>query len=82
MRLFLLEAYEPTYTGLQHFTVRAETLEAAIELVQRRSEGCPYAHIDLIEESDEFAAALPAIVETGKGSYLEQPPGKFSLWAH
>jgi len=79
MRLYLLEAYESAYTALQHFTVRAETLEKAIELVRRSTDGGPYEHFDLIEESDEFAAALPAIVEAGKGSYLEQPSTYFRV---
>lgn len=73
MRLFLLEAYGSAYRSLQHFTVRADTLEAAIDFVRRSTNGEDYGHFDLIEESDEFPAVTTAIIETGEGAYLEHP---------
>jgi len=74
MRLYLIEAYGgpvPTDGKIEHFTVRAATLEGAIALIKKDPEGARYATFELIEESAKFAADEPAIIEAGEGPYLE-----------
>ena len=74
MKLFLLEAYggaAPTDGKIEHFTVRAHKLDDAVALVRQTPEGARYRHVELIEESAEFAGDQPGIVEAGAGSYLE-----------
>ncbi len=76
MKLFLIEAYGgPSGTDgkIEHFTVRASTLDEAVALVRQSADGGQFRHFDLIEESAEFAADEPAILEAGEGSYLERP---------
>lgn len=76
MKLFLMEAYGgPTGTDgkIEHFTVRAATLEDAIALVRHSTEGGRFRHFDLIEESVDFPADEPGIIEGGEGSYLDRP---------
>lgn len=74
MRLFLIEAYGgpvPTDGKIEHFTVRAADLDGAIALVKKSPDGARYATFELIEESAEFAAGEPAIIEAGEEAYLE-----------
>ncbi len=74
MKLFLIEAYgsaTSTDGQIHHFTVRADSLEDAIDLVRQDPEGQGFRHFDLIEESAEFEAEEPAIIDAGDGSYLE-----------
>lgn len=74
MKLFLIEAYggpSGTDGAIQHFTVRANALDEAIALVRQSEDGGRYGRFDLIEESAEFKADAPAIIETGRGGYLE-----------
>jgi hypothetical protein len=74
MRLFLIEAYGgpvPTDGKIEHFTVRAADLDAAIALIKRTPEGAGYATFELVEESAEFPAGEPAVIEAGEGAYLE-----------
>jgi hypothetical protein len=74
MKLFLIEAYGgPTGTdgAIHHFTVRATSLDQAIGLVRNSDEGGRFGRFDLIEESAEFTADTPAIIEAGDGGYLE-----------
>ncbi len=74
MRLFLIEAYGgpvPTDGKIEHFTVRAADLDGAIALIKQSPDGARYGRFELIEESDEFAADEPAIIEAGEGPYLE-----------
>lgn len=76
MKLFLIEAYGgPTATDgkIEHFTVRARSLDEAVDLVRRSTEGRRFGHFDLIEESVEFRANEAAILDAGEGSYLERP---------
>ena len=76
MKLFLIEAYggaRGTDGKIEHFTVRAGTLDEAIALVRQSADGNRFGHFDLIEESAEFLAEEPAILEAGEGSYLERP---------
>ncbi|MBV8535570.1 MAG: hypothetical protein JO128_08265 [Alphaproteobacteria bacterium] len=75
MRLYLIEAYGgpvPTDGKIEHFTVRAANLDGAIALIKKDPEGSRYATFELIEESAEFAADGPAIIEAGEGPYLER----------
>ncbi|HTY67318.1 MAG TPA: hypothetical protein VMH36_11745 [Alphaproteobacteria bacterium] len=75
MRLYLIEAYggpAPTDGKIEHFTVRAANLDSAIALIKRDPEGSRYRTFELIEESAEFAADAPAIIEAGEGPYLER----------
>ena len=76
MKLFLIEAYggsQGTDGAIHHFTVRADALDQAIALVRESEQGSSYSRFDLIEESAEFNADEPAIIEAGDGGYLEPP---------
>jgi hypothetical protein len=76
MKLFLIEAYGgPTGTDskIEHFTVRARTLDEAVDLVRHSAEGGRFGHFDLVEESVEFPGEGPAILDAGEDSYLECP---------
>ncbi len=76
MKLYLIEAYggsRATDGKIQHFTVRAASLDEAIALVRENAEGSQFRNFDLIEESAEFPSDEPGIVEAGEGSYLERP---------
>lgn len=74
MKLFLIEAYGgPAATDgkVEHFTVRASSLDEAIALVRQSAEGSQYRNFDLVEERAEFPAEEPGILESGEGSFLE-----------
>jgi hypothetical protein len=68
MRLFLIEAYggpTPTDGRIEHFTVRAATLEGAIGLLKQSPDSAHYRHFELIEDSFAFAGDDPAIIQAG-----------------
>ncbi len=74
MKLYLIEGYGGTHGingKIHHFTVRADELEDAVALLRASEEGAHYRHFDLIEESVDFPADEPAIIEEGEGSFLE-----------
>ena len=75
MKLFLIEAYGGSRTdgAIHHFTVRANTLDEAMTLARQSKEGGRYGRFDLIEESAEFKADEPGIIEAGDGGYLTPP---------
>lgn len=73
MRLFLIEAYggpTPTDGKIEHFTVRAATLDGAVALLKRSPDSAHFSHFELIEGSAEFPGGHPAIIEAGDAAYL------------
>ena len=73
MRLFLIEAYggpTPTDGRIEHFTVRAATLDGAVALLKQSPDSAHYRYFDLIEDSAEFPGDDPAIIEAGDAAYL------------
>jgi hypothetical protein len=71
MRTFIIEAYGGkglTNGPIAHFTVSAETLDDALELL-RQSNAERFARFDVVQEGEEFEGEERRIVEQGNGAY-------------
>ena len=68
MRIFVIEAYggqASTDGAIRHFTVQAESLDEAIEIVRRSRLGQGYQRFDATEQTGEFEAGEPGIISEG-----------------
>lgn len=71
MRIFIIEAYggEGLTNGpIAHFTISAETLDQALELL-RRENADRFARFDVVQEGEEFEAEAQGIIDQGSGGY-------------
>lgn len=72
MKLFTLEAYggpRRTDGPIAHFTVHADSVDEAVELVRRSAHGHRFDHFEVVEESPEFEGDTPEIIAEGLGTY-------------
>ncbi len=75
MKIFVIEAYggkQTTDGSIAHFTVHADSLGDAIDLVRQSSHGRRYAHFEAVEETGEFDAEEPGIIAEGEGPYARE----------
>jgi len=71
MRIFIIEAYGGkglTNGPIAHFTVSAETLDQALELL-RRGNTDRFARFDVVQEGEEFEGEEQGIIGQGDGAY-------------
>ncbi len=70
MRIFMIEAYGgegSTDGAIRHFTVQAESLDEAIEIVRHSRLGQGYQRFDATEQTGEFEAGEPGIITESDG---------------
>ncbi len=75
MKIFIIEAYggkQTTDGSIAHFTVHADNLDHAIDLVRQSSHGQRYAHFEVVEETAEFNAEEPGIIAEAEGPYARE----------
>jgi hypothetical protein len=71
MRIFVIEAYGGkglTNGPIAHFTVSAESLGEALDLL-RQSNADRFARFDVVQEGEEFEGEERRILEQGSGAY-------------
>jgi hypothetical protein len=75
MHIFMIEAYGEGSTdgAIHHFTVQAETLDEAIDIVRRSAQGQRCQRFDATEHRRDFEAGGPGIISEGNGPGI--PPG-------
>jgi hypothetical protein len=76
MRIFMIEAYGgkgSTDGAIHHFSVQAETLDEAIDIVRRSAQGQRYQRFEATEQTGDFEAGEPGIISAGDGPSV--PPG-------
>ena len=71
MRIFVIEAYGGkglTNGPIAHFTVSAESLDDALDLL-RQSNANRFARFDVVQEGEEFEGEEQRVLEQGSGAY-------------
>ncbi len=74
MKLFVIEAYggKGAVNGpIGHFTVLAETLGEAVELIRSSASGGSSDRLEVIEEREEADDVIPRILQEGFGAYMK-----------
>lgn len=75
MRMFTIEAYGGRAKDgpIAHFTVHAEDVDEAVNLVRHSALGQRFAHFEIIEESPEFEGDTSEIISESEGPYERSP---------
>ncbi len=72
MKTFIIEAYGGHHAAdgpVRHFTVQADTREAAIAMVKQSWSTQVYGRFDTVDEVEESDEEAPGIVDEGPGPY-------------
>jgi hypothetical protein len=76
MKMFVIEAYggrQSTDGPIARFTVHAESIDEAINLVRHSTLGGRFDHFDVMEESPEFESDTAEIISASEGPYERTP---------
>ncbi len=76
MRMFTIEAYGGRVTTdgpVAHFTVHAEDVDEALNLVRHSALGRRFVRFEIVEESPEFEGDTPEIISESEGPYERSP---------
>jgi len=76
MKMFTIEAYggqQSTDGPIAHFTVHAESIDEAINLVRLDALGRRFAHFVVMEESPEFEGDMAETISVSEGPYERTP---------
>lgn len=72
MKLFTIEAYggpQSTNGPIAHFTVHADSVDEAVELVRHSGGGHRFHRFEVVEESPEFKGDVAEIIGESAGAY-------------
>jgi hypothetical protein len=75
MRIFVIEAFggrEATDGGIARFTVHADTVDEAIDVIRHSATGQRYDRFEVIEETGDFEADTPGIIEEQHGTAADE----------
>jgi hypothetical protein len=73
MKIFVIEAYGGAHSDgpICHFTVQAESLNEALELVRQTPRATALDRFEVVEETPEYEADTPGIISQEDGSHVK-----------
>jgi hypothetical protein len=73
MKIFMIEAYGGEHTDgpICHFTVQAESLNDAVELVRQSPRAKNLDRFEVVEETADYEADTPGIISQEDGPHVK-----------
>jgi len=73
MKIFVIEAYggEHTDGAICHFTVQAESVNQALDLVRATPRAQKLDRFEVVEETPDYETETPSIISQGNGPQIK-----------
>ena len=73
MKIFVIEAYGGKHSDgpICHFTVQAESVDQALELVRATPRAQSLDRFEVVEETPDYETDMPGIIDQGDGPQIK-----------